>query len=270
MQGLIAFFFACYGAGAPKDDEFAIRTWQEAGVQVGGLEQVMRIPIAPESFIARLPQRLLGHPRGGALAVVGHVDRAWGASFIWEGARQATTFDSALQRLFAGERLGAAMEDFNVRYAELSTEVADRIEQLKGGEVVRPEELARLWTANSDARNYVILGDPAVRLAVTNAPAAAGHVRREPAILAAATAPAATGQASVTLTTYHNFDLLLTRSGARYKATVVDAPAGEGPVGLRPAQGASMTAATVPVILPAFANNRARYLRYLAAEEQRR
>lgn len=164
VQGLIAFFFACYGAGAPKDDEFAIRTWQEAGVQVGGLEQVTRIPVAPEPFIARLPQRLLGHPRGGALAVVGHVDRAWGASFIWEGVRQETTFDSALQRLFAGERLGAVTEDFNVRYAELSTEVADRIEQIKGGEAVRPEELARLWTANSDARNYVVVGDPAVRL----------------------------------------------------------------------------------------------------------
>ncbi len=31
----------------------------------------------------------------------------------------------------------------------------------------------------------------------------------------------------MTLTTYHNFDLLLTRAGARYKAIVVDSPAGE-------------------------------------------
>lgn len=31
----------------------------------------------------------------------------------------------------------------------------------------------------------------------------------------------------MTLTTYHNFDLLLTRAGARDKAIVVDAPAGE-------------------------------------------
>ncbi|HSN75591.1 MAG TPA: hypothetical protein VL334_10990 [Anaerolineae bacterium] len=74
----------------------------------------------------------------------------------------------------------------------------------------------------------------------------------------------------MTLTTYHNFDLLLTRSGARYKAIVVDAPAGEGLVGLRPSQGAFMTAATVPVILLAFANDRARYLRNLVEEVRQR
>jgi hypothetical protein len=31
----------------------------------------------------------------------------------------------------------------------------------------------------------------------------------------------------MTIATYHNFDLLLTRSGARYKASVADALAGE-------------------------------------------
>ena len=31
----------------------------------------------------------------------------------------------------------------------------------------------------------------------------------------------------MTLTTYHNFDLLRTRAGARCKAIVVDAPAGK-------------------------------------------
>ncbi len=65
------------------------------------------------------------------------------------------------------------MEDFNNRYAELSTEVATRIEAIKFREIVPPEELARLWTANSDARNYVVVGDPAVKLATGAAPAAA-------------------------------------------------------------------------------------------------
>jgi hypothetical protein len=74
----------------------------------------------------------------------------------------------------------------------------------------------------------------------------------------------------MTLTTYHNFDLLLTRAGARYKAIVVDAPTGEGLVGLRPSQGAFMTATTVPVILLAFANDRTRYLRDVAEKARQR
>ncbi len=170
LLGMIAFFFACYGAGTPQFDEFAIRTRQQElldrGAAVTGLEQHERIPIAPQPFVARLPQRMLGHPAGGALAVVGHVDRAWGSSFIWEGAQQLATFESGLTRLLGGARLGAAIEDFNNRYAELSTELTARIQAIKFREIVPPEELAGLWTANNDARSYVILGDPAVKLAV--------------------------------------------------------------------------------------------------------
>lgn len=170
LLGLIAFFFACFGAGTPQYDDFAIRTRQEqlqaAGATVTGLEQYDRIPIAPYPFVARLPQRLLGHPKGGALAVVGHVDRAWGSSFIWEGAQQLATFESGLTRLLSGARLGVVIEDFNNRYAELSTQLTQRIQDIKFREIVPPEELAGLWTANNDARSYVVLGDPAVKLAV--------------------------------------------------------------------------------------------------------
>ena len=196
LLGLISFFFACYGAGTPRYDDFTVNARQRAGQPVSGLEQVERTEIAPQPFVARLPQRLLGHPRGGALAVVGHVDRAWGTSFAWEGARQLGTFESALTKLFGGDRLGFVMEDFNNRYAELSTEVATRIEAIKFREIVPPEELARLWTANSDARNYVVVGDPAVKLATGTAPASApepGAVATHPAIktITLSTAPAA-------------------------------------------------------------------------------
>ena len=155
LLGLIAFLFACFGAGTPQYDDFAISTQikdlQNRGSRVTGLEQLDRIPIAPQPFVARLPQRLLGHPNGGALAVVGHVDRAWGSSFLWEGAEQLTTFESTLTRLLQGDRLGYATEDFNNRYAGLSTVLNERLEAVKFREIVPPEELAGLWTANNDA-----------------------------------------------------------------------------------------------------------------------
>ncbi len=178
LHGLIAFFFACYGAGTPQYDDFAIATRAKQGEWLGGLEQFDPIEIAPQPFVARLPQRLLGHPNGGALAVVGHVDRAWGSSFIWEGAQQVATFESALTRLFRGDRVGLVMEDFNDRYAELGAEVAERIKALKFHGIVPPAELAHLWTASSDARNYVVLGDPAVRLVGAAGHAAAAARRR--------------------------------------------------------------------------------------------
>ena len=155
LLGLIAFFFACYGGGTPQYDEFARQAFKE------------RAEIAPRNFLAQLPSKMMSRPRGGALAVVGHVERAWGFSFAWPGAgAQTEVFESTIESLLSGKPIGLAMEYFNERYAELSTVLADEVEKIEFDEAYDPYDVAGLWTANNDARGYALLGDPAVRLPV--------------------------------------------------------------------------------------------------------
>ena len=160
LRGLIGFHFACFGAGTPKHDDFSRKSDGPALVD-----------IAPHAFVARLPQRMLGRA-SGALACIGHVDRAWASSFLQADPRQSgavtaqrTVFESALKRLMEGRRVGHAMDYFDLRYAELASDLASRIEDATKYDVaVDDRELAQLWLYTNDARDYAVIGDPAVRI----------------------------------------------------------------------------------------------------------
>jgi hypothetical protein len=156
LHGLITFLFACYGAGTPAYDEFMRK--------VAGTAR----PIAPAAFLSSLPRRMLGHPRGGALAVVGHIERVWTHSFLWPGKTRGhrAHFTSTLGRLFDGYPVGYAFDYINERHASASVQLVSLLEKKRKRIKVSDIELIQTWALNNDARDYIILGDPAVRLCV--------------------------------------------------------------------------------------------------------
>lgn len=173
LSGRVTFHVACFSAGTPVREELVDR------------ETGRRRQLARDDFVAYLPQRLLSH-RHGALAVIGHIGSAMLHSFLHPSRHpaddaaadeeppaagrepaaeaQLQTFTSTLVSLLNGLPVGAAMEYFGQRHAEIAAVLAMLGERTLGEEIEIDPELLALWLANYDARNYVLLGDPAVRL----------------------------------------------------------------------------------------------------------
>ncbi len=160
LLGLIAFFFGGPTAGEPEMDDFALDARESPK------------PIAPHAFLSRLPQRLLGHPNGGALAVIGHVERNWSYSFSMPGGRgrESRHFADTLVRLMMGHTIGSAVQPFNQRYTLLSSQLSEvTLKEVVKDNYTRSFDWSNLAKATTDARNYVVIGDPAVRLPVNSA-----------------------------------------------------------------------------------------------------
>lgn len=152
LRGQIIMFYSSNSAGTPAQDVLARR----------GIGPDSRFAAAP--FTSALAQRLLGHPKG-ALAVIGQVQRTWGYAFPWSGAgAQTTVFEGAMARLLDGDPVGLAVEHFDERYTELTTDLSDLMEAARMGTPVDHRELSGMWTASNDAESFVVLGDPSVRL----------------------------------------------------------------------------------------------------------
>jgi hypothetical protein len=165
LSGLITVHFACHSAGSPEYDSYHVKSDPSSTDPAKEPEGPRKV--AREPFVAALPQRLLSRPRGTALAVLGHVDRTWTSSFDWSvGEAQVEAFSDLLWSLFDGHRLGWAMESMNQSYAALGAILANL--WMDKDRVVKfcPDFFVRIFKATQDAGNFVVLGDPAVRVAV--------------------------------------------------------------------------------------------------------
>lgn len=161
LDGLLAFLFACNSAGTPSQGDFTPKGGSQA---------------SPKPFVSGLAQKLLS---SGALAVVGHVERVWQCSFLWrETGAKPRAFMETLNRLLNGSPLGWAMEPLGDRFADLAACLGSLLEDHYQGLIVEEQSIVELWTACRDARNYVIVGDPAVRLFTPASPPPPRRVMR--------------------------------------------------------------------------------------------
>lgn len=155
VHGMVAFHFACFGAGTPQWDSFIHQPGEQPP------------EIAERPFIAALPKRLLAHSQGGALAVIGHIDRAWGYSLVGSsGTAQIQPFRNAVAAILAGLPVGHAVQDFRLRFAALSTGLSETLRKVGFGVKIPDEELAGLWLERNDAQSYTVIGDPAACIRV--------------------------------------------------------------------------------------------------------
>jgi hypothetical protein len=158
VSGLVAFIFACFGGGTPDTDQFLMDLAQAATAP----------PLAPRPFVAALPRRLLAHPRGSALAVVGHVDRAW--SFSIQPAKmtdaQIGPFRNSLGFILDGSPVGHVVaQQFGQRYAALSTALLGAVAPTTPDHMrLSDRDLVTFWLERNDSQNYLMLGDPAVHI----------------------------------------------------------------------------------------------------------
>lgn len=154
LEGMITCHFACYSAGRSANDPF----------QPGPLGRGRDLGTP---LVSPLAKRLL---RQGAQAVIGHIDRAWETSFTHDReseedlGSQTPITTSMLRQLFQGHRIGHATEPINSRYAESASHLNPLLDPLPRRNTERHKLLQDLRKTTLDARNYIVLGDPAVRL----------------------------------------------------------------------------------------------------------
>jgi hypothetical protein len=161
LQGTMGFLFACYSGGCPAQNNYYFG------------KDGSPINVAPASFITRLPQALLSH---GMLAVIAHIDLAFPYAFVdTNGTPQPQVIRQPLELLMKGKRTGLAADSLTVNWSALSSRLAQAqppslAASAAASGAITPTPISRaiaqMTIARDDARNYIVLGDPATRLRI--------------------------------------------------------------------------------------------------------
>lgn len=153
LLGSIIFHYASFATGTPYLEDWLLA------------RDRARPALAHRALLSTLPQRLLGHPGGGALAVIGQAERAWGYSIPdQESPNPSPAYRQFLEALLRGASVQSAMEAFKDRYAVAAQLLSNELDELRYRQSFDSLRVARLLIENNEARSLTLLGDPAARL----------------------------------------------------------------------------------------------------------
>lgn len=189
LPGGMWMFFACFGAGTPGASAYHhwLARLRDMGAFGGSIDAVLASLPAQGNrpFLGALPKAVLGNPNG-PLAVIGHLDLAWSYSFQdldkTSKNERHRRFQGLLGQMSRGSRAGLALSALLRAREQVKTDLtiaADVAARAGDGGAALPRERLRLghrWMLHQDLDGYVLLGDPAARLAVD--PRAAAQPRR--------------------------------------------------------------------------------------------
>ena len=163
------FIFGCFTAGTPQESQYfpLFQALQERNELNGPLDILLEGLTGKDKppFIAALPKAALASP-SGPLAVMGHVDHAWTYSYqdpshATHPSRFYTVIRTLLRHYRAGVAAGALARIAGSAQKDLAMYLA-QVEIAK--KQLDPFQHGLLWMTSTELSNYVLLGDPAVRL----------------------------------------------------------------------------------------------------------
>jgi hypothetical protein len=172
LLGSMGFLFACYSGACPTENNYYFN------------KDGSPIKIAPAPMISRIPQVLLSR---GMLAVIAHIDMAFPYAFQdVAGTPQVQALRTPLEMLMGGKRAGLAADSLSIMWSARSSQLALAQGQTTAAAATAASgaapaagqatssgsapgvsaAIAQMTIARDDARNYIVLGDPAAQLRI--------------------------------------------------------------------------------------------------------
>lgn len=170
LEGGVFIQQSSFGYGTPASSE--LHKWI-------GKNDNWQMPrqIAPTSFISALPKKLIFHPKG-PLAFIGHLDEmlsytiAEDADFQMEDRKKRmNSFSFAIENILRGTPIGYALKNMKEEFSLLNDSIVDisgyLVKELNDGKEIeesKQKQFSDLMLQRHKAKNYMIFGDPAVRI----------------------------------------------------------------------------------------------------------